>query len=656
MEWLRFAGIERYYGARPVLAGASGVLRDGDKVAIVGPNGSGKSTLVRILAGIDQPDGGSVTRARGARVGYVSQDALADPEVRLRAVMESAFAMVREEERSLRELEERIADAARRHDARAEAKHLRAYAGARESHERHGGAGFERRMRSMLAAFGLHEADLDRPILELSGGQRTRAAIARALLDDPDYLLLDEPTNHLDLDATRFLEDLIVRDRRATIIVSHDRYVLDRVASAIWELEDGRLTPYPRPDGEPAYSAYVEAKLRRDEAARRERERLVAERDRQRAAIAELRTHGSHNYAQVRSREKLLARLDEPGEIARARAAPAVRLAASRDAARGFALVTDGLAKAYRGTLFEGLGFGLVRGERIAVVGPNGSGKSTLLKIVAGIVTPDAGSVKLSTGVQPAYFSQETADDLTPGARAVDLVADGGRVKPQQARALLGRMGLGGAHADKRVEEFSGGERRRVMLARLMTRASDCLLLDEPTNDLDIGSREALEAALDGYAGAMLVVSHDRYLLHRLADRVLELRDGAWTMFDGGYESFERSRRTRIAGDATPTGARPPQPARTALDVVDDADRPLVVLSKNKRAALERDLARCESDIARLEARTVELEAAYADPELYVDPRRVEEVRAELAAVRAEAERATRTWEHLVETLDGAAP
>ncbi|HYK53967.1 MAG TPA: ABC-F family ATP-binding cassette domain-containing protein [Candidatus Eremiobacteraceae bacterium] len=645
MEWLRFTDIERFYGARPVLEGASGVLRDGDKVALVGANGSGKSTLVRILAAIDAPDGGSVTRARDSRAGYVGQEALSDPDARLRAVMDSAFAMVREEERALRAQEERIADAAQRGDTESESKLLKAYSEAREVHERHGGAGFERRMRSMLSAFGLAEADLDRPIGELSGGQRTRAAIARALLEDPDYLILDEPTNHLDLDGTRFLEELIVRDRRAALVVSHDRYFLDRVASVIWELEDGRITAYPRPEGKPAYTSYVDARRQRDEEARRLHDLFIAERERQRAAIAELRTHGSHNYAQVRSREKMFARLEDPGAPKGKRTSVGLQLSASREATRGFALVADALAKSYRDRLFADLGFEVARGERIAVVGPNGSGKSTLLKIVAGVVEPDSGSVSFASGVQPVYFSQDSAAELTPGARAVDIITDGGRVKPQQARSLLGRMGLGGEQADKVVDEFSGGERRRVMIARLMTRDSDCLLLDEPTNDLDIDSREALENALDGFGGAMLVVSHDRYLLRRLADRVLALRDGRWTMFDGGYEAFEQSLR---AGSKKPVDAlavsRDGSPD-------DDVDRPLIVLSKNKRASLERDLADREAEIERLERRCEELEAAYADPELYVDPRRVKEVRSELESVRAATERATRAWEHLVETL-----
>jgi ATP-binding cassette, subfamily F, member 3 len=653
MEWLRFEGLERYYGARSVLSGASGVLRDAEKIGLVGANGSGKSTLLRVLGGIDAADAGTISRARGVRIGFVAQEATSDADTSLRAVMESAFAMVRAEERAIRDLENAIADAADRKDEAAEASLLRKYESAREEHERHGGVGFERKMRSMLAAFGLADTDLDQPTSTLSGGQRTRASIARALLEDPDYLLLDEPTNHLDVEATRFLENLIARDPRAMIIVSHDRYVLDRVATTIWELDGGVIAAFPAPRGVPAYSAYVEERRRRDEEARRRHELLLVEHKRRSDVIAELRTHGSHNYSQVRSREKLLAKFDAGEAPKRAKKTIAVRLTSARDRARGIALSVKDLAKAYSMPLFSQLSVDIARGERIAVVGPNGSGKSTLLKILAGLAEPDAGSVEFGSGVRPAYFSQDSSADLAPGSRAVDVVMEARGINPQAARALLGRMGLGGEHADKTVESFSGGERRRIMLARLMSRESDCLMLDEPTNDLDIASREALEAALDGFAGTMLVVSHDRYLLRRLANRVLALHDGTWTIYDFGYETYEELQRSGELPGARPSESSNITDGRGVSDA-DDADRPLVVLSKNKRASLEREMADHEAEIDRLSARRADLEREYADPELYTDPQRVKLVHAELASVRDAIERVTRTWEHIVETLHAA--
>ncbi|MBD5655552.1 MAG: ABC-F family ATP-binding cassette domain-containing protein, partial [Candidatus Eremiobacteraeota bacterium] len=227
MEWLRFDGLDRYYGARKIFAGVGGVLRDGVKVGLVGPNGAGKSSLVRLLAGFDDVEAGTIVRARDARLGYLSQAASADASSTLRALLSSAFERVHEEEALVRRLEAELSDAADAHDAAAEERLLAAYGDAREAYDRHGGAGHDRRMRAMLASFGFAEADLDRPTSGFSGGQRTRAALARMLLTEPDYLILDEPTNHLDLETVRWLEDFLIDDPRATLVVSHDRYFLD---------------------------------------------------------------------------------------------------------------------------------------------------------------------------------------------------------------------------------------------------------------------------------------------------------------------------------------------------------------------------------------------------------------------------------------------
>ncbi|HEY5094304.1 MAG TPA: ABC-F family ATP-binding cassette domain-containing protein [Candidatus Eremiobacteraceae bacterium] len=642
MEWIRFGGIERYYGAQRVLGGATGVLRDAEKIGLVGPNGAGKSTLLRILAGLDAPDGGAVVRARGTRIGYVGQEASQHSHGSLREALEIAVAAVRAHERELRALEQAMSG---ENGDVALAHLLEKYARARDEFERHGGEGFERRMRSMIAAFGFATEDLDRSTEEFSGGQRTRAALARVLLEDPDVLLLDEPTNHLDIEATRWLEQLIARDRRAFVIISHDRYVLDHVATGIWDLERGEITAYTRGRDEGAYSAFVAERLRKDELAQAEYERYAAERVRRQAVIAELRTHGSHNYAQVRSREKQLAKFDAPDAPRRRAKKIAVKLASSSARRDGIDLAVDGLSKAYGAPLFAGLEFDLAHGERLAVVGPNGSGKSTLLKILAGLAPADSGDVNFRSGVKPSYFSQDSAAALDIGMRAVDAVGEEAGVLPQRARALLGAMGLGGDAADKKVESFSGGERRRIMLARLMARDADCLLLDEPTNDLDIASREALEHALDGYGGSIVVVSHDRYLLARIADRVLSLRDGEWTLGDGGYEAYE----SRRAAEAQASLATP------AAEIVRDEPAPPVSqarLSKNRRVSLEQESARLEAEIVRLDARRADIEERFASPEISRDGKRVRSLRSELDEIDRAATAALAAWELAVEALD----
>jgi ATP-binding cassette subfamily F protein 3 len=649
MEWIRFDGIERYYGAQHVLGGAAGVLRDADKIGLVGPNGAGKSTLLRILAGLDAPDAGSVVRTRGIRIGYVGQESSQHATGSLREALETAVASVRAHEREMRTLEHEMAE---KHDDASLARLLEKYARVRDAYERHGGEGFERRMRSMVSAFGFVAEDLDRSTDEFSGGQRTRAALARVLLEDPDVLLLDEPTNHLDIEATRWLEGLIARDRRAFVIISHDRYVLDRVATSIWDLERGVVTPYAAGRDNGAYTAFVAERLRRDELARAEYERYATERERRKAVIAELRTHGSHNYAQVRSREKQLAKFDAPDAPKRRAKKIAIRLASSRARSEGIALEVDGLSKAFGAPLFAGLDFDLARGERLAVVGPNGSGKSTLLKILAGLLPADAGDVAFGIGVKPAYFSQDSASALDNGMRAVDVVCSEPGIVPQRARALLGAMGLGGEAAEKTVESFSGGERRRIMLARLMAREADCLLLDEPTNDLDIASREALEHALDGYGGSIVVVSHDRYLLARIADRVLGLDNGEWTLFDGGYERYEaRSADAEESSDAS-AGAASTSSYSSPLQETDKAS---IILSKNRRAALERESAKREAEIVRLDARRADIEERFASPQVSRDGKRVKALSAELEEIDRASAAALAAWELAVEALEADA-
>jgi ATP-binding cassette subfamily F protein 3 len=649
VEWLRFEGLDRYYGARAIFTGIAGVVRDGTKIGLVGPNGAGKSSLVRILAGSDEADAGTVVRARGARVGYLQQNASDDGSGTLRQLLEHAFALIHAEEARVRELEAQLSAAAVAGNTTREATLMNAYGEAREAFDRHGGVGHDRRMRSMLASFGFDESDLDRPVSAFSGGQRTRASLARMLLEEPDYLILDEPTNHLDLETVRWLETFLIEDQRAALVVSHDRYFLDRVCNQIWELDGGELSAYDVPQGR-AYGAYVEEKALRRELAERDYERFLDEEKRRKNVIAELRTHGSHNYSHVRSREKSLAKMERVEAPKTSQQHIGVKLDAARRATSGPALSARGLRVAYERTLFSDLDVDVTRGERLAIVGPNGSGKSTLLSVLSGGREPDRGAVRPIAGITTAYFSQEAADDLPPGVAAVDAVQRGSAVSTEEARALLGRLGLGGDAGDKPVEAFSGGERRRIMLARLMARSADLLFLDEPTNDLDIPSREALEGVLASYAGAMVVVSHDRYLLQRLAQRVLWLHDGEATAIAGGYERFEAIAR----GEKLPEAPAPKAPPSKAAEKK-AAEKSAAAIERDERQLRERkarELATCEREVARLDERRAQLEREFSDPHIYDDRTRVAELERELEAARAAVDAAYQRWESM---LQGAA-
>ncbi|MEO7202513.1 MAG: ribosomal protection-like ABC-F family protein, partial [Candidatus Tumulicola sp.] len=571
MELLRFSDLECHYGAREIFSSLSGVFNDGERIGLVGPNGAGKSSLLRLLAGVEQPFGGTVVRAKGLKLGYLAQGVADETESTLQSLIDAALAKATHEEWGTR----------------------------------------NKALRVMLSAFGFEPTEYDRPLRSFSGGQRAKVALAHLLIDEPDYLILDEPTNHLDVATIRWLESFVANDSRGYIVVSHDRYFLDRIATRIWEIERGRFHAYA-PE-RPAYTAFLAAKDLRLETERRAYETFVVERDKRRKTIAGLRaTHTSSDYSQVRSREKQLARVETtmqaPAPAASVRQI-AVSLRSSRRAGGGFAFEAKGLSKAYDQPLFSGLTFDVERGERLGIVGPNGSGKSTLLKILTGAAQPDSGTVVFNPAAQVAYFAQNSHDQLDVKESALAAVLDGAAVTPEEARGLLGRMRISGDAADKAVRDFSGGERRRIMLARLMARAADILLLDEPTNDLDIDSREALESVLYDYAGTIVVVSHDRYLLKRLCDRVLWIERGAWGIVDGGYDVYEAAQRDR--DKALIDRAVDESPVRSKAS----RQTPLRILSQ-----LKRQIERIEREIAGFDSRINEIELLFESPAIFTDP------------------------------------
>jgi len=596
MELLRFTGLSRHYGANEVFTGLDGVVRDGDKIALVGPNGAGKSSLVRLLVGRDEPDGGTIVRGRELRLGYLAQDAAEGGPQTLRAAFEEAL-------------------------------------------ER--GDAHEWEMRATLNRFNFAESDLDRPLSEFSGGQRTRALLARTVLEKPDWLVLDEPTNHLDLDTVRWLESFVAGDARAYLIVSHDRYFLETVATQIWELDRGELVVYEVRPGT-AYTDFLEQRAARREQQRRDYVASQTERKRQREVIEELKTHGSHNYSHVRSREKALARVEVADAPRADRRSIGVALTAARRATTGMAVEVTGIGKAYAEPLFADVDAVFSRGECVAIVGPNGAGKTTFLRILTGELQPDRGSVRYGRGLTTASYAQSSVDDLPERATAAEAVMQMG-VTDEEARGLLGRLNLGGDSGDKRVEAFSGGERRRIMLARLMAQRADCLFLDEPTNDLDIPSREALEDVLASYDGALFVVSHDRYLLKRLAERVLSIRDGTASLVDGDYATYERIQHTS-GNDAAAKSAAKADPVKL--------DRQAAHQAKLDAGRRKRAVADAEQRVADLDGQRAELERRFAAPDLYDDPKAVVKLQHELDWNRAQSAKALDAWEKALSALE----
>jgi ATP-binding cassette subfamily F protein 3 len=555
MSLLAATDLTKSFGGQDVLRGVSLALAHQSRTALVGANGVGKSTLLAVLAGTERPDGGRIQRARGLRIGFLPQDGGSGAAEAALTVWEfglQAFAELQRKEGELTRLEAAMADPRQTEEA------LATYGPLQEAFEREGGYAYAGRTRQVLRGLGLEPSLWDRPLNELSGGERTRLALARLLLEDPGLLLLDEPTNHLDLDAIEWLESWLRDWPGAALVVSHDRYFLDRVAGTVWELAPQGLSVFPG-----NYSAYLRQRAERRLVHTRryaaQQEHLEREQDYIRRNLA------GQNTRQAKGRRKRLERwmeneaLDRPVETVR----PRILLEGSLRAGEKV-LETIGLVVAHPAggaPLFSVPNLSLMRGECVAVLGPNGAGKTSLLRTVLGESEPSSGTVHLGSGVRPGYLSQTEAE-----LRASDGVLDCLRraaddLKEPAARSWLARFGLAD-DADKTVEQLSGGERRRLALARLGLGGANLLMLDEPTNNLDLPAQEALQEALAGYPETILLATHDRYLARALATQVwvISPNEGALEVFRGPldeYLSAKEARRVILDPKRGPAGAKP---------------------------------------------------------------------------------------------------
>jgi ATP-binding cassette subfamily F protein 3 len=585
---------------RKELAGS--VLFDGvsfsverrDRLALSGPNGAGKTTLLRILAGETEKHGGELAFAKGTRVALHDQRPPLEQELTLREYVLAGARDLVELEEELRRLE----------GAMAKGDHTQAtlnrYAEAQARLEHAGGYGWRDRAASVVRGLGFAEADLDRPLRTFSGGELTRASLARALGGDPDLLLLDEPTNHLDVANLEWLERELASLDAAVILVAHDRWFLEAVTTATLELEAGRGTFFPGP-----WHAWRREKAARMLHAQKEVERAQAD-------IARLERFVERFRYKKSKAKQAQAKLTHIGRLRqeRATAAGEVALLSRRTRGLGFEFLKP--ARSGR-TVVEAAGldvsvanrpllndasFALERGEHVALVGPNGSGKTTLLqKLVHG------DGLRIGHGVEIGYFSQQEMELDTRGSVLQCVQSMTGLSRPD-AQSLLGRFLFSGWDAhEKQVAVLSGGERRRLALAVTVASGANFLVLDEPTNHLDLESREALEAALDAFPGTVLLVSHDRALLDAIAERTLAIEDGTLRGYDGGWAELLRAREEREAL------ARPPEPAGEPAKQAKPKAAPKAKATSRRASALERieaEIATCEAQVAELEQKLAE--------------------------------------------------
>ncbi|HET8569554.1 MAG TPA: ABC-F family ATP-binding cassette domain-containing protein [Candidatus Limnocylindria bacterium] len=522
MTVLSVQAVTKRFADRVVFSDVSLRLARGERAGLVGPNGTGKTTLLRIAAGQDEPDAGTVAVARGTRIGLLRQELLGDVEGTVIEHARGAAAHLRELERAMRDLEPALASG--------DADVLERYADLQHHFDHAGGYAFDATVERVLGGLGLAPL-ADREARTLSGGERTRLGLARLLLDDPDVLLLDEPTNHLDIAGLEWLEKFLV-EREATMLVSsHDRWFLDRVTARTFSFERGTVVEYRG-----AYSSYVRQRADREAATAKLAEQQATRIAREEAFIA--RYKAGQRSKEARGRLKKLSRLERIQGPERS--APQTWRLDAAHLAGDVVVSTTALAVGHGvRTVLRTPALRVERGWRIAVAGPNGSGKTTLVRTLVGDLPPLDGYVSSAPTARVAFLAQAQAE-LTGDESVVDSLRSATGLDEQDARGLLARFLFRGEDVLRSVGVLSGGERTRLALARLAAREANLLVLDEPTNHLDVSSREQLETVLDDYEGTILFVSHDRYFIDRLATHVWVVRDGALTAYEGDWSALQR--------------------------------------------------------------------------------------------------------------------
>ena len=630
-------GVSKSFGMKSVLKDISLTLQQGARMGLIGVNGSGKSTLFRLIAGQMEPDEGTISLMRGTRVGMLTQEADIQSDLTVREELSRVFEPVREMERRLRALEEEMAQ---KHENEAELDRLsREYARLTDRFEDAGGYEWPSRIQGVLAGLGFAKGREDQPASVLSGGEKTRLCLARLLLTQPDLLMLDEPTNHLDLSSIQWLEDTLKKYRGTVLIISHDRYFMNSVCDCMAEISMRRLVQY-----EGNYDQFTVKRQADIERQIREYKLQQAEIARQQAIIQRYRMYNREKSIRAaESREKRLEkmeRLERPVDEQHVRFSFEARRRTGDDV-----LKVHGLAKGFEGRrLFENFDLHLRAGDRVAIIGPNGVGKSTLLNIIARKLKADAGEVEFGANVDLGYYEQhQTGLDLEKDVLN-ELWDAFPRLDLDRVRSVLALFLFTGDDVYKKISMLSGGEKGRVSLCKLMLKRDNLLLLDEPTNHLDMDSREVLEGALEDFDGTILTVSHDRYFINRVADRIIEMRPDGVKEYLGNYDDYLEKKRREEAGleDAAASGM-----TKTQLDKHRRKER----LLREGKKALEKQLEAAEARIAAAEKEIQDLETRMADPELYQRPDEARETARRHAELQAGMDALYEEWEALSEAV-----
>ena len=636
--------ISKAFVENQVLKNVSFHIEDHEKAAIVGINGAGKTTLLRIIVGEMTPDDGQVVLAKDKTLGYLAQNSTVDTSHTIYEELLSVKADLLRLEEKIRECENNMKHA----EGDALEDLMKQYTSLTHAFETGGGYLYRSELVGVLKGLGFTEDEFSKPVATLSGGQKTRVALGRLLLQNPDLIILDEPTNHLDMNSIAWLETYLLNYKGAVLIVSHDRYFLDRIAGKVIEIDQSKATTFMG-----NYSDYAVKKEQLRVAAWNAYMNQQRDIKHQEEVIEKLKSFNREkSIKRAESREKMLDKIEvieKPSEVRTdMKLTLTPRILSGNDV-----LTVEHLSKSFDShKLFTDVNFEIKRGEHVAIIGDNGSGKTTLLKILNGLVPADQGTFRLGSNVEIGYYDQEHHVLHSEKTLFEEISDDYPYLNNTQIRNVLAAFLFTGEDVFKRISDLSGGERGRVSLAKLVLSNANFLILDEPTNHLDIMSKEILEDALNGYEGTILYVSHDRYFINRTAHRILDLTEGQFVSYVGNYDYYLEKHDTVMAAieasapqntDADNTAAAKAAESEVKLDWKAQKEEQARLRKK------ENDLKKCEEKIAELEARISEIDTEMSDPTIGTQVAKLQELSKEQTSCQEQLEKLYEQWEELAE-------
>jgi ATP-binding cassette, subfamily F, member 3 len=626
--------IKKSYGMDTIIENISFTVQDNDKIGVVGVNGAGKSTLFKIITGLLEKDEGDIFLGKNIRLGYMSQDFEFQSDNTILEEVLTVFRHLIDMEQDIRQFELKISEHSNTTDSLNLDNLLKNYANLQEQYKQQRGFEYQSLARGVLKGLGFGIEDYEKKVSILSGGQKTRIALGKILLQDFDMLMLDEPTNYLDIQSVEWLEGFLKSLRGAIMVISHDRYFLDMITSKTFEVENKGLVEY---NGN--YSKYVELKRLRQEELIKDYALQQKEVERQKAIIDRFRQYNREkSIKQAESREKALDRMDLMDKpISTPKGVKFTfepRVKSGNDV-----LFVDDVAKAFDKQLFENATFEIKRGEKVALLGPNGIGKTTLLKMILGIVNIDSGNIRLGTNVNVGYYDQEQ-ENLNQDKLVIDEIWDEyPSLNHTDLRTRLATFLFQGEDVFKEIHKLSGGERSRISLLKLMLSKSNFLLMDEPTNHLDIVSKQVLEEALSGYSGTVLFISHDRYFINKVADKIIELDSKGCTIYNGDYSYYLSKKPVNdLQNDNTSS-------QESATELKNDWKKQKEEKANQRKQ--QKRLEFVEVEIERIEARIKVVEALQLQPEVFADHVKCQDLHDENEHLKHELEDLYTEWGEL---------